>query len=696
MLIESIPVEQSISMLGLSARAYNCLMRTGIATISQLLAVYPLGYTAIGNAGPTTWEDIDTCLRKWLQRHGLSFSEMDSLSSLATQFPLNSLSESDLQNRIPESRINLVAPYAPTANQADPADNGDESQELGNVSTDRLSLDEVVRAIEDDDMETLALTIGPVPLREILSCELLSRLNMSDLAEALRIFKGCQLTITQFEPSPMAGVPIAELSLPPRAHNCLYRNGIRDITMLCERTPAELFAIRQFGVGSCVDVLGALFRRRVEILDYLHAQQSKEPAALNGAEPRSESLEFRDAITHTQLDELSLAVEDDDIDESATRVAPVFFQDPATERSSPCFFQPTIELLNAIDSDVKPKTFQTLLNDWLERLDSRTREIVCHRYGLGCDSETLPELAERFGITRARIHQIINNKALPRLARLRTPAGRNQLSPFANSLQEFLLHKGGLVSEQEIAMELPLVVDLGDCDPVLTARIVADTRAKMAWLRGLQLLGDASKPLQRVSDIRKRLRNLVKQSGSQISLAEALLLFCSSRYYHEACDSPGEDFILACARTDPELVISDGYLSLPTPRDTVTDKVVRALRHIGRPAHHSEIIDALNATLPSSEECPSDNYVRTNLTQNQEAFVRVGRGIYGLAEWGLPNDGCVANAVCRVLREARHPLSSDEIVERVLTTWQVAPNTVRMAISSDDRIRRLKSNLYTV
>ena len=90
------------------------------------------------------------------------------------------------------------------------------------------------------------------------------------------------------------------------------------------------------------------------------------------------------------------------------------------------------------------------------------------------------------------------------------------------------------------------------------------------------------------------------------------------------------------------------------------------------------------------------NQINAYLARYSDVFVRVGHGIFGLAEWGLSNDGSLANAVYRVISEARRPLHIDNIARRVLQTWRVNPDSVYAAIQQDERFEALGRGIYTI
>ena len=69
------------------------------------------------------------------------------------------------------------------------------------------------------------------------------------------------------------------------------------------------------------------------------------------------------------------------------------------------------ELLN------QEKDFLDCLNQWLDQLPAKEREIISRRFGLdGCEAVTLEELGSQVGLTRERVRQI-QIQALEKLGR---------------------------------------------------------------------------------------------------------------------------------------------------------------------------------------------------------------------------------------------------------------------------------------
>jgi hypothetical protein len=114
----------------------------------------------------------------------------------------------------------------------------------------------------------------------------------------------------------------------------------------------------------------------------------------------------------------------------------------------------------------------------------------------------------------------------------------------------------------------------------------------------------------------------------------------------------------------------------------LNDKIYLVLKHHKEPLHFSEISKKI-------DEIGFDNK-KTNIASAHnelildKKYVLVGRGLYGLKEWGLKK-GTVADVIEEVLREAEKPLTKNEIIDRVLDKRKVKKTTIMLALSNKDK-----------
>src|SRR3990167_9605437 len=108
----------------------------------------------------------------------------------------------------------------------------------------------------------------------------------------------------------------------------------------------------------------------------------------------------------------------------------------------------------------------------------------------------------------------------------------------------------------------------------------------------------------------------------------------------------------------------------------VRDKSYLVLRRETKPKHFREIAELINASGFSNRRA----HVQTvhNELIKDPRFVLVGRGMYGLSEWGY-EPGTVKEVIANLLKK-EGPMHKDDIVARVLSTRLVKPNTILLGI----------------
>ena len=98
--------------------------------------------------------------------------------------------------------------------------------------------------------------------------------------------------------------------------------------------------------------------------------------------------------------------------------------------------------------------------------------------------------------------------------------------------------------------------------------------------------------------------------------------------------------------------------------------------------HFGEIADRIN-------EIGFDSKVANAATVHNELildakYVLVGRGLYGLKEWGFKK-GTVTDVIVSILRDIGEPATRDQIIENVLEKRLVKKATIILALMNKDK-----------
>ncbi|MAF80638.1 hypothetical protein CL628_01350, partial [bacterium] len=123
----------------------------------------------------------------------------------------------------------------------------------------------------------------------------------------------------------------------------------------------------------------------------------------------------------------------------------------------------------------------------------------------------------------------------------------------------------------------------------------------------------------------------------------------------------------------------------------VGDKAYVVLRRHGKPEHFTKITELINTAQFDHRQANAQT-VHNELIKD-ERFVLVGRGLYGLVEWGYIA-GTVTDVIESLLKKSAQPLTREEVIERVLEQRHVKKNTILLGLQNQDRFVRTPDSRY--
>lgn len=311
--------------------------------------------------------------------------------------------------------------------------------------------------------------------------------------------------------------------------------------------------------------------------------------------------------------------------------------------------------------------------------------ILSSLYGLHSkDHMTLQEIASIQGVTRERIRQK-KDAAIRRLIKyihLQNPF------PLAALLQDLIQQHHGCVSSKRLANDLDLhltktnYLSTGVLE-LLTEIGLSNFKPQLTYLPKLEVWLSSEIDSDQAIITYQAIMHEINGKQSAIAWTE---LYSSLQQYHDLLSLQEEfAFAVTLSLVDNGLVtqLKDGMYSGLRPKAGRDERIIETLRAIGDPAHFTKIAQVHNSMFP--EKVMSDHSVQAVLFGNDKLFVRVGRGTYGLLEWGLISDGTIANTVWRIINNNKSPVLLGEIKNEVQKTWQVESNSIDAAIYTDSR-----------
>jgi len=107
--------------------------------------------------------------------------------------------------------------------------------------------------------------------------------------------------------------------------------------------------------------------------------------------------------------------------------------------------------------------------------------------------------------------------------------------------------------------------------------------------------------------------------------------------------------------------------------------------------HFAEIADRINQI--SFDRKKANAATVHNELILDEKYILVGRGLYGLKEWGY-RKGTVADVIEKVITEAGRALSREEIIEKVLGQRLVKKATINLALMNREKFELVGGDKY--
>jgi len=334
----------------------------------------------------------------------------------------------------------------------------------------------------------------------------------------------------------------------------------------------------------------------------------------------------------------------------------------------------------------KPKQ---ITKELLGALRDRSLDVVASRFGLKTDGErkTLEAIGQKYGITRERVRQIENSA----LNSIRKSDEFQEAQIAFDELKEIIHSLGGVVNEEELLETL------------------ADDKATQNHLYFLLVLGDHFKlhkenelfksrwttDNQVLDNIHDALQNLYKslkddEIMTESEIVEKLLEHIKEINEEHRDNEIAKRWLRVSKKISPNPLNEWGKSSSKNVKVRgVKDYAFLVMRKHGNPMHFREVAEAITE-LFGKKTHPATTH---NELIKDNRFVLVGRGKYGLREWGY-KPGVVREVIKEIL-DKHGPLTRDEIVDHVMKERFLKRNTILVNLQNPEYFTRLEDGRYT-
>jgi hypothetical protein len=319
----------------------------------------------------------------------------------------------------------------------------------------------------------------------------------------------------------------------------------------------------------------------------------------------------------------------------------------------------------------------------------RERDVIERRFGLAGQKETLELVGELLGITRERVRQI--EKATLIRAKLSLDNGKNAAyDAIEKEIIKALVELGRSARTDDLTAKI-----IGENDPSvrhaivflaeLSSKVLVTTENDKYHQGAVLSTADEDKDIKKQVDV---VVATLKEHGKPVTVDELFAL--TSGYEH-----PNE--AKAIASLSKQVSTLRGLWGLNkwpevNPRN-IRDKIMVVLSDNNEePMHFSQIAEAIKG----------QNFKRNNVTPQaihnelikDPRFVLVGRGLYGLSDWGY-KAGTLSDIITGIL-EQEQPLHREEIIRRVLKQRHIREATVLLALQNNKAFKRVSKSQYAL
>ncbi len=338
-------------------------------------------------------------------------------------------------------------------------------------------------------------------------------------------------------------------------------------------------------------------------------------------------------------------------------------------------------------TNIKPKQVTKRI---LSVLQDRAHDVVVSRFGLTPDAErkTLEAIGKKYSITRERVRQI-ENAALTTIRKSDVYAAEKLAF---DELKKALLSLGSVVAEEE------LLASLGKDEETKNHfhfyLVLGDDFKKHNEDEEFHARWTVDESIS--TEVHNALKKLYGTLANDELVPEAEII---TRFLEELkainADYLSEEIArrwLGMSKAIKSNPLNEwGVAESPNVKTRgIKDFAYLIMRKHGNPMHFREVAKAIETTFGKKTHIATTH----NELIKDTRFVLVGRGTYGLAEWGY-KPGVVKDVIKEILKK-NGPMSKEDIVDKVLKERFLKKNTILVNLQNAKYFKKNKQGLYTI
>jgi len=342
------------------------------------------------------------------------------------------------------------------------------------------------------------------------------------------------------------------------------------------------------------------------------------------------------------------------------------------------------------------KTIKKAVTSLIKPLSDRNRDVILRRFGLKNGRlETLESIGQSYRITRERVRQI-EEYALKHLRAGGLEQSASLAKPYFDFAADLLNEHGGFIPEKDLFKQFSSQTSEHNMDNLSLSFLLSlhpdfnksfesdDSHA--FWFLNKESADLARGIVSETVSLLHSNKKLLSQNGLfEMHKAEAKVPVSLDIYLTALSLSKGID-----QNVFGEYGLSDWPEIKPRG---VKDRAFLVLKKENKPKHFREIASLINHASFSNKKANVQT-VHNELIKDGR-FVLVGRGIYGLSEWGY-KAGTVKDVLVNILKESRKSLAKQELVAKVLSSRYVKENTILLNLQDSKTFRKKDDGTYSL
>lgn len=340
------------------------------------------------------------------------------------------------------------------------------------------------------------------------------------------------------------------------------------------------------------------------------------------------------------------------------------------------------------------KTIESTFLNVLSSLSEKEKNVITRRVWISGEKETLQSIGNSFkpAITRERVRQI-EDAGIRKIWRI---IKATELTYIQDQARDFLSLHGGIMTKEKLINTLIREASLsGDLNHSILEVIIhsdydiSKSKPKLG-VKTYFFLPSLNKKL--IDPVHKEALKILAKKKDVMERKE---LFSATmdmlKWKFQWLTPVLVDSILEVFEDIikwEETLIGLTKWKILNPK-TLKDKAIYVLKKERIPMHFIDIANKITSYLGEKVKV---NTIHNELIRNEE-FVLIGRWIYALKEWGF-KPGTVLDVIMEILKKNNAPMSTENIVAKVLKVRNVKKTTIYMNLQNKKIIERVWRNYY--